>query len=74
MNLPWLCVQVADLSSTGGEGGAGAIIAALYLREFVKEVPRCVRVQGNRSSPGAFECRANRKNPPPSRFHSLNTR
>jgi len=36
--------QVADMSSTGGEGGPGAIVAALYLQEFVKDVPRWVHI------------------------------
>lgn len=37
-------LQVADLSSTGGDVGAGAIIAALYLSEFVKDVPRWLHI------------------------------
>ncbi len=37
--------KVADISSTGpAEGGGGAILAALFMAEFVKDVPRCVGV------------------------------
>lgn len=33
--------KVADISSTGpAEGGGGAILAALFMAEFVKDVPR----------------------------------
>lgn len=41
--------KVADISSTGGEGLGGAITAALFLKEFVKEAPRWVVVQVVRS-------------------------
>eukprot|EP00798_Chlamydomonas_sp_ICE-L_P005720 gene5720-19004_t len=36
--------KVADLSSTGSQPGGGAIVAALYLQEFVKGVPRWLHV------------------------------
>eukprot|EP00798_Chlamydomonas_sp_ICE-L_P019756 gene19756-26449_t len=36
--------KVADLSSISNEGSAGSIAAALYLREFVKDLPRWVHV------------------------------
>lgn len=36
--------KVADISSTGSEAGAGSITAALYLQEFVKDVPRWVHI------------------------------
>ncbi|GAX74877.1 hypothetical protein CEUSTIGMA_g2323.t1 [Chlamydomonas eustigma] len=36
--------KVADMASTGGEGSPGAIVAALFLQEFVKHVPRWLHI------------------------------
>ena len=42
---------MADLGSTaGGEGGPGAIVAALFLQEFVKDVPRWIHIDTGASS------------------------
>lgn len=47
--------KVADISSTGpAEGGGGAILAALFMAEFVKDVPRWLHVDTGAYVSGSF--------------------
>jgi len=46
--------KVADLSSTGDPGQAGAITAALFLQEFTKAAPRWVHIDTGAWVSGSF--------------------
>ncbi|PNH00534.1 Peptidase B [Tetrabaena socialis] len=48
--------KLADLSSTGADGLGGAIIAALFLREFVGELTRWVHIDTSAFTSPAFVC------------------